>query len=505
MIKLKKIITAVTLFLMCFVLSSANAATYILHYDGQQHEYTGSSYKLMIDGVYIKTSVEPLIFNDYALVPIRDVFEAVGATVKYVDLKREIYINYEGTYVKLTIGSNDAYINSKALQIPGGITPMLISIDGSDAKTMVPLRFVSENLGFTVDFNGDKGLISISTAPVVKTSTINNFKLYPYKNLTTTIKIYSDIPIASMTAPKMTSANVLYVDIENCKYSLPNTNDISTGAVKSLRFGLSGGRTRIALDLDNMKDYDVDLSDDKMTITISVTANPSKDDEQQVDTPPAETEKIVIIDAGHGGSDPGAIGVTEDETTYQEKAITLSVATMVKNILTKQGINVIMTRDKDTYPSLTERSDLANTNSAVIFASIHANSATTPTASGFEVYYSSMNNSSATGLSSSELAKAVSNAIDKEISTKNRGVKTADHVVTKTCKMPAILVEIGFMSNPEELELLVSKDFRASLAKGIANGILSVYDKASPPIITEETTKNSNETEATTLIEKETP
>ena len=117
----------------------------------------------------------------------------------------------------------------------------------------------------------------------------------------------------------------------------------------------------------------------------------------------------------------------------------------------------------------------------MIFASIHSNSASAASASGFEVYYSVQNNESVTGLSSSELASSVVNSISKNVSIRNRGVKTENHVVTRTSNMPAILIEIGFMSNPDELSLMISDDVQNSFAKGVADGILAVINKANPP------------------------
>ena len=112
---MKKFFTLLIIMLLCFNSTMTQAASYTLYYDGQQHEYTGSSYKLIIDDEYIETSVEPLIFNDYTLVPVRDVFETIGASVNYISLKQEIYVNYNNTHIKLAIGDNTAYINSKSL------------------------------------------------------------------------------------------------------------------------------------------------------------------------------------------------------------------------------------------------------------------------------------------------------------------------------------------------------------------------------------------------------
>ena len=498
MIKTKKLFIVFIATLLCFSTLTANAASMTIYYSGSAHEYNGRTYKLMIDGEYIYPSVEPLIFNDYTLVPIRDVFEAMGATVKYLDLSKQIFINYEETYLRLRIGDTIAHIDDEKVKIPGGITPMLISLDNINAKTMVPLRFVSESLGFKVDFIDEEDLIKISTQSV-EFSTLNNFTTVANSSVSTTITVYFDKAVQSVTKPGLTNSGVLYFDIENCKYSLNNTNAINKGAIKNLRFGLSDNKTRVALDLENMKSYDVKLSDDKKAIKIEVTASKAVSDNSP--TPPEDNtpdnsqnnnqdntvtrpspnlgEKLVVIDAGHGGSDPGAVA-THNGKEYHEKELNLTIAKKVKDILEGQGITVIMTRDSDTYPSLTKRHEIANSNLAAMFISIHTNSATVDTATGFEVYYSKANNREDTGLLSSDLAKTVCDEIDDLIDTRNRGVKTANHVVTKNCYMPAILVEVGFISTPSELELMFTDKFCNNFAKGIANGIIKSYSSAKP-------------------------
>lgn len=501
LIKTKKLFIAFIATLLCFSSLTANAASMTIYYSGSAHDYNGRTYKLMIDGEYIYPSVEPLIFNDYTLVPIRDVFEAMGASVKYLDLSKQIFINYEETYLRLKIGDTIAHIDDEKVKIPGGITPMLISLDNINAKTMVPLRFVSESLGFDVDFIDEEDLIKISTQST-EFSTLDNFTTVANSPLLTTITVYFDKAIDSVTKPGLTNAGVLYFDIENCKYSLKNTNEINKGAVKNLRFGFSDNKTRVALDLENMKSYDVKLSDDKKAIKIEVIA--SKSISENTDNPQTQPEdnnndntqnnnqgdsvvrpspnlgeKLVIIDAGHGGSDPGAVA-THNGKEYHEKELNLTIANKVRDILEGQGITVVMTRDGDTYPSLTKRYEIANSNLATMFVSIHTNSATVNTATGFEVYYSKSNNREDTGLLSSDLAKTVCDEIDTLIDTRNRGVKTADHVVTKNCFMPAILVEVGFISTPGELELMFTDEFCDNFAKGIANGIIKSYSNAKP-------------------------
>ncbi len=477
----KLILLLLSVILSSFVLTTVSASDYILEYDGKTEKYTGSIYKLMINDEFVETTVPPLIFNDYALVPIREVCEPMGAFVNYITVSKQVFVNFENSYLRLKIGNNIASVDEVDVKIPGDIAPMLISINGSSAKTMVPVRFMAENLGFSVDFDGENGIIKINQPKEKDKSVINNFKT-SYTDGKTTIKLTLDKPISEHTKPALTASDVLYFDISDCTYSLPQTNKIDKGAIESLRFGIHDNKTRVALDLEGYTGYKVTLSNDKKTFTVTVTSRPQTNEEDNTnkDNNISTSEKIVVIDAGHGGHDPGTSGTIEEET-YYEKTVNLAIAQKVKNLLEKQGITVIMTRDSDTYLTLLERSDIANINDAVIFVSIHANWATSTTATGYEVYYSNLNNNSTTGLSSKELATSIVKELSDNISTRNRGTKTADYVVTKTCYMPAVLIEIGFMSNAEELELMFTQEFQNDFANGVCDGILNVISKAGIP------------------------
>ena len=483
---MKKLIILLSILISTlFITTSAYALSdYIIEYDGITEEYTGSIYKLMINGEFVETTVPPLIFNDYALVPIREVCEPMGALVNYINVSKQIFVNFEDSYLRLKIGNKIASVDEVDVKIPGDIAPMLISINGSSAKTMVPVRFMAENLGFDVDFDGENGIIKITEPQEVEKSVINNFRT-SVSGTSATIKLTLDKAITEHTKPSVTASNVLYFDISDSTYNLPSTNEINKGAIKSLRFGIHDNSTRVALDLENYTGYKVTLSTDKKTFTISVTSRPvenenSDNDNKESNGAQTAFEKIVVIDAGHGGRDPGTSGIIDGETFY-EKTVNLAIAKKVQEILQEKGISVIMTRDSDTYPTLTERSDIANINDAVMFVSIHANSATSKAASGYEVYYSTLNNNSTTGLTSKELANSIIDMLSENISTRNRGVKTADHVVTKTSYMPAVLIELGFMSNPEELALMFTEEFQNSFALGVADGIMNVLDKANIP------------------------
>ena len=167
--------------------------------------------------------------------------------------------------------------------------------------------------------------------------------------------------------------------------------------------------------------------------------------------------KKVVIDAGHGGSDPGAIGVDN----YNEKDATLSISKKVSELLKKQGVEVKLTRDSDKYLSLQERCNIANNSEADCFVSIHCN-AFNGNAKGLESF--SLNSET------SDLATCVlEEMLNERTYTLNRGVKFANYYVLKNTKMRACLVEIGFIDNTEDYKIIREKE--NEIALGIAKGI----------------------------------
>lgn len=461
---MKKIIM---LCLMCAALSFplvSHAEDIMLTYDGDTHKYTGSLFGLTVNGRAVNTPLEPIIFNDRAVVPVREVFEALGAAVDYKDDTREIFIELSGTSVRLQINSSEVTINGTVKKIEDGVVPKLIAKNGGSAKTMVPVRLAAEALGAEVDFH--EGVIQLYTAEYVSASLTKISYSLQSDRLTTLIRLDFDGEIGTLGELTASGSGVIYTDISNVANKAANTTEVNTDAVKSVRIGQHESFMRVAVDLSDYSKYQYKVSKDKKTVYIAVTAN--KKDDSDKSEGGIYDGKTVVIDAGHGGKDPGANSL---DYTVKEKDLTLSIAKKVRDLLAAQGVTVIMTREGDTYPTLTDRSDLANNSNAALFLSVHINSATITTANGYEVYYSKLNNGSDYGIESSQVAENVITAISKEISAKNRGVKDADHVVTKTSNMPAVLVEVGFISNAEELAKMCSEEYQSAVAQGIANGI----------------------------------
>lgn len=212
--------------------------------------------------------------------------------------------------------------------------------------------------------------------------------------------------------------------------------------------------------------------------------------------------KRVIIDAGHGGHDTGAIG----KNGTREKDVTLSIALKLQRLLEAQGLEVLLTRDDDTYVKLEDRTRFANRHKGDLFISVHCNSAPTNTLRGVETY--TLNTSSnrysirlaarenaatergvgdlqliladlATKANTSEstrLAEQVQQSMVTSLKPKNPYLKDLGHkealfFVLLGAKMPAILVETAFLSHGEEEKLLSSGAYQTSVAEAIAGGV----------------------------------
>lgn len=171
---------------------------------------------------------------------------------------------------------------------------------------------------------------------------------------------------------------------------------------------------------------------------------------------------VIVIDAGHGGSDPGATG-----NGLREKDITLAVALLVTAKLKGYDVIVYNTRTTDRFLSLSERARFSNSKNADIFVSIHVNSATIVTANGVETF--SFNR--ATNNNGKNLAQAIQDELVKiSLFKSNRGIKTANFAVLRETNAPASLVELGFIKNTHDAKLL--KNNLDELAEAITLGII---------------------------------
>mgnify|MGYP005817056069 CR=1 FL=1 len=169
---------------------------------------------------------------------------------------------------------------------------------------------------------------------------------------------------------------------------------------------------------------------------------------------------LVVLDAGHGGKDSGAVG-----GNYYEKNIAFDVTRRIRPKLEAAGIDVILTRNDDTFIELAARAELANRNNADVFVSIHLNSASTPSANGTEVW-------TYPGEAKDErLGQCILDPLVAATGFRNRGIKYEKFAVLRLTKMPAALVELGFITNPEQEQVMASWSYQETASTAIADGI----------------------------------
>ena len=215
--------------------------------------------------------------------------------------------------------------------------------------------------------------------------------------------------------------------------------------------------------------------------------------------------RSIIIDAGHGGKDPGAIG----RGGLQEKGVALDICKRLKRLLVKNGFKIQMTRDSDRFISLKGRTEIASRANADLFISIHANAAPSRSVYGFETYsakdlgfidriatqrklnedlmfsnLSIKNNATDVERIVSDMmyehkqaesklfARQIAGKTSRLLKTKNRGAKRERFFVLRNTLIPAVLVEVGFLSNAKEEKLLKTKAYRQKIAESLAKSIL---------------------------------
>ncbi len=173
-------------------------------------------------------------------------------------------------------------------------------------------------------------------------------------------------------------------------------------------------------------------------------------------------DMLIVLDAGHGGHDSGATG-----TKAKEKDLALKATLMLENELKSLGFKVYMTRSTDEYIGLYDRADIANDLNADLFVSIHINATTNSVASGVEVLYASDSLSSGKGL-----AGLIQKQLVSTLKAKDRGiVKRPNLVVLRETMMPSVLCELGFISNPEEQDKMMTTAYMEKATKAIVEGI----------------------------------
>jgi N-acetylmuramoyl-L-alanine amidase len=256
--------------------------------------------------------------------------------------------------------------------------------------------------------------------------------------------------------------------------------DVSTSPlVSSMRVGLPGeseGAGRLVLQLtdDTVSiDESFNAGSSYMTVTLAkgVTGNagiarsgnlasPLAATNGPILVPRAPTEKVVVLDAGHGGNDPGAV-----RGDVQEKEITLQIIAKLKKVLESKGARIVLTRSDDTFVSLEDRVKITNTVSPNLFLSVHINSLeSTSNIYGIETYFQTDQ--------SRPLADRVHSSLVSGLGAPDRSVRKARFYVINHTPIPAILAEVGYITNKAERDRLISSDYQQKVASALARGVM---------------------------------
>jgi len=340
---------------------------------------------------------------------------------------------------------------------------------------------------------------------------ITDISYWSYPDYTRVVVTLSDR--AEYAKKRLANPDRFYFDVKGSviKKELKTNLPIGNGMLKSVRAAQFNENTvRVVLDLEKVKDFKMMTLEDPVRIIIDVYGISSQ--------PLVSSKKRIVIDPGHGGHDPGAIGPKK----LCEKDVVLDIALKLKKILSEDpGIEVFLTRDRDVFIPLVERTAIANSKNADLFVSVHANASPRKDAKGIETYFLNWSDDvesmkvaareNQISLKKMRQMKDEADFLDVELASLKREhkrdesnklanyiqmtmvnrlgdkfprvvdlkVKWAMFYVLFGARMPSVLAEVSFISNPLEERLLSKDSYREEIARSIASGIAK-YMSASP-------------------------
>ncbi len=336
------------------------------------------------------------------------------------------------------------------------------------------------------------------------------------------------------THGRLSNPQRLFIDIKNARITKGAKNDLSDpdGFLNGIRVGQFNMNTvRVVLDLrDGNYNFEINSYKSPARLTIDVYTEKNKKNNNQIQrTEENSIKRKIVLDPGHGGHDPGAVGYNG----LYEKDVVLDIAIKVRDIMHKEHptYEIILTRDTDIFIPLHKRAEIANKANADMFISIHANASYNRLAQGIETYILNWtDDEEAMRVAARENAislkemkrlrdelsiilasleseskrdesikvagfihRSLVSGIPFDYSTDyDRGIKQALFYVLVGAKMPSALLEIGFISNPFEEKMLGNEAYRLSIANSIVSGILKYFSETSiKRLITQEVLPNT--------------
>lgn len=432
---------------------------------------------IYLDGkeLVLATDAKIEMINNNIMIPVRVVVENLGFNVIWEQKARTVTIKNNKTTIQLIVNNKIATVDGSKVTLPIG--PVL-----KTDTVLVPIRFVSEQMGLQVDWdnttkrvymfsptggsgNTDDG--TVGTIPNPDDTTSSDLATIDDLNFSDNRLIISTTGSIEPKASVMSSPDRIIIDIPYAKFAetFGSSNQLDSNSqgtfsvmgysdVSTIRYSLyndSPSTVRIVIDLNYAKNYKLYAEGSLLIVDLNTSNSGSG---------VGNGKKIAVIDAGHGNQDPGAIGITGKKEKDYNLAVALKVEKLLKN---ESIIDVVLTRSSDIFLELKERVKIANDLNADVFVSIHANSAGSSTAAGTETYYKNS--------SSKAFANVMHKYIVKATGFKDRGVLYGNFHVIRETNMAAVLLEAGYLSNKSNESALFTDSLQNRVAQGIVDGI----------------------------------
>lgn len=450
---------------------------------------------ITLDGNKIETDTDPVIQSGRTLVPVAVIVKNMGGESVWNGKTKEVTITYEGTVITLKIDSKDAYIdgNKTTLDVPATII---------NNRTIVPLSFISKAMKYNVAYDSVNH-IAVITSPASPKQRVEEVNLLAEEN-GCRVEVKGIEPFTGYTTMTLTEPDRFVLDMKKTALAAQSVgNTAENTVVSSVRMSqFTAEDARIVVDLKEKTAPKVSLSDDKKSLyldfnavnTASLPSEPNRGGDRDTDdeyvnddrdnnpvTLPFDGEFLVVIDPGHGGSDPGALGKEGSKTVLQEKDLNLPIALRVRDLLESAGISTYMTRETDKGVILASRPAIANEMNAGLFVSIHNNSTTSANVNGTEVLYYNKATDDQYGIGTSkEIATVVGNYMKQAmgslgISFNKYSDRPGLAVLNKT-SMPAIVVEGAYLSNASDRNIMKTDAYIEQYAQAVAGAIIEVVN-----------------------------
>ena len=433
-------------------------------------------------------------------VSAKDLGESFTSKIYENSERRKLVLYISGSKVKVSGNSSYVIINDNAYQMP-----QVTIVEGDDLY--LPAEYFFEIIKGTIlpgiNFDSKKELLEID---IIRFN-VTNISIDVKSNGTiihlATKKPFSERNISSF----INKHGWYYLTIAGAVVDTVNINSgLTRGVVRQIESDQIGSTGQIAFKLSReVISHEWYQSLDPNEIVITLRTPLGEIDEHIQDVKERWRLDTVVLDAGHGGKDPGAIG----KYGTKEKDVALDITKRAGRLLEKSGIKVVYTRDEDVFIPLLDRTKIANDSNGKLFVSIHANANKNRKVQGFETFLlrpgksqdaievASRENSvisleeftdqyeDLTGEAlimatmaqsmfmkeSEDLASIIQMELDKRLNTPNRGVKQAGFYVLIGASMPNALVEVGFISNPSEEKKLREKAHKQKIAEAIYQAI----------------------------------